>query len=172
MLTSALLPAVERGALLSECGLYRYRLWRRWGPGCNVAFVMLNPSTADGEVDDPTIRRCMGLARSWGFDGIEVVNLYALRTTKPKHLLDHPDPEGPGNVGAWKAAGLMPGMRTMVAAWGAGCRLGGLPGSQAFWTVAPTGYKCLGITKGGDPRHPLSVRGDAPLVAFTHEAEE
>jgi hypothetical protein len=161
----------EGGADLSPCGTYRYRLWRRWGTGCDVAFVMLNPSTADASVDDPTIRRCMGFARSWGFDGVEVVNLYAYRATKPKILVEARgagiDVEGPGNAQAWRAAGLYPGQRTIVAAWGANCHLSGLPASRAFWDVCPTGYKCLGITKSGDPRHPLYVRADAPLVAFT-----
>jgi hypothetical protein len=68
-----------------------------------MAWVMLNPSTADAEVDDPTIRRCMSFAKREGYDGIEVLNLYGLRATKPKHLLDHPDPEGPQNLRHWDA---------------------------------------------------------------------
>lgn len=167
-----LVPDVERGAVLSEDGLYRYRLWRRWMDPSDPAYfdcvwVMLNPSTADADVDDPTIRRCMGFAKSWGFGGIEVVNLYALRATKPKHLLDHPDPEGPDNVQAWAQAGMHPQMRTMVAAWGAHCRMPGLPASRAYWSVGTAGWKCVGWTKQGDPRHPLYVRGDQPLIAFS-----
>jgi hypothetical protein len=76
----------DRGATLSDCGRYRYRLWRRWADGPTVLFVMLNPSTADADVDDPTIRRCIGFARSWGAGALEVVNLYAWRATQPAEL--------------------------------------------------------------------------------------
>src|SRR5689334_16488446 len=77
---------VRKAASISECGRYRYSLHRWWGAGERLYFVMLNPSTADAEVDDPTIRRCMGFARTLGFDGIGVVNLYAFRATKPADL--------------------------------------------------------------------------------------
>ncbi len=162
---SELLPTVEKGATLSDDGVYRYRLWRRWGDGGSLVFVMLNPSTADATEDDPTIRRCIGFARSWGYDGIQVVNLYALRATNPKGLLGHPDPEGPGNPAAWREAGCH--YRKMVAAWGVNCHMSGLPASRAFWENAPIRFKCVGITKGGDPKHPLYVRGDTPLTEFT-----
>lgn len=62
-------------AVLSDDGQYRYQLERTWGFGDAVTFVMLNPSTADARKDDPTIRRCLSYARSWGYDGIRVVNL-------------------------------------------------------------------------------------------------
>ena len=68
-------------------GRYRYQLWRRWGTGHLCVWVMLNPSTADATTDDATIRKCMGFAKRWGFAGIEVVNLYALRSTDPRAML-------------------------------------------------------------------------------------
>src|SRR5437868_12651695 len=70
-------------AVISPCGKFRYRLTRQWGEGAALPFVMLNPSTADAEQDDPTIRKCVGFAKRMGYDGIEVVNLYAYRATKP-----------------------------------------------------------------------------------------
>ena len=70
----------QSGATISPCGIYRYRLWRRWGEGRSCVFVMLNPSTADALVDDNTIRSCVRLAQELGFGGIIVVNLFALRS--------------------------------------------------------------------------------------------
>lgn len=89
-------------AVLSDDGQYRCQLERTWGFGDAVTFVMLNPSTADARKDDPTIRRCLSYARSWGYDGIRVVNLYALRSSDPKMLKTVADPVGPEND-AWIA---------------------------------------------------------------------
>src|SRR5207237_5457574 len=70
------------GASFSRDRRYRYRLWRRWDAARPVvAFVMVNPSTADAGRDDPTIRRCIGFARSWGYGRLEVVDLFAYRGT-------------------------------------------------------------------------------------------
>src|SRR5689334_20041621 len=74
---------IVKSAVLSPCGLYRYRLTRRWGDGPALLFVMLNPSTADATEDDPTIRRCTGFAKREGMPAIEVVNLFAWRATDP-----------------------------------------------------------------------------------------
>ena len=75
-----------RQAVLDPTGRYRYFLARDWGNGPRVAFVMLNPSTADAEKDDATIRRCVGFAKLWGFASLGVVNLYGFRCTSPSRL--------------------------------------------------------------------------------------
>ena len=162
---------VISGATFSDDGLYRYRLWRTWNPNLpTMVWIMLNPSTADAEVDDPTIRRCIGFAKREGCGGIEVVNLYALRATKPAHLLHHPDPEGPLNWMHWKSVVNDPRTSAVVVAWGAGAEAGGLPGSKAnhMGILADGSNKavCLGATKSGHPRHPLYVKADAPFVPF------
>jgi len=111
-----------RSAVISPCGLYRYRLSRQWTePSYSLAFVMLNPSTADAEVDDPTIRRCIGFARREGYGGIEVVNLYAFRATSPDDLWKAKDPCGPENEGHLiSIARASVGYGTpIVCAWGA-----------------------------------------------------
>lgn len=155
------------GATLSDDGLYRYRLWRTWGSGERMAWIMLNPSTADAETDDPTIRRCMSFARREGYEGIEVLNLYALRCTKPRHLLDHPQPEGPGNSRYWNEVLTDCSVGMIVAAWGAGRpRIAGYPILSFVYDNRPFGMFCLGTTKGGEPRHPLYVRADQELVPF------
>jgi len=85
-------------AVLSEDKKYRYLLGREWDHNkpC-ICFVMLNPSTADAEIDDATIRRCTGFARAWGYGSLLVVNLYGLRATHPKALWYDLDPVGPKN---------------------------------------------------------------------------
>jgi len=133
-----------------------------------MVWIMLNPSTADAEVDDPTIRRCISFARREGCGGIEVINLYALRATKPKHLLDHPDPEGPYNGRCWIAVLTDPRCGPVVAAWGAHANEGRLPSSRSYWECRMgRPLLCLGWTKAGTPRHPLYVRADEALVPFT-----
>lgn len=155
------------GATLSDDYLYRYRLWRTWGSGERMAWIMLNPSTADAEIDDPTIRRCMTFARREGYDGIEVINLYGLRATKPKHLLDHPDPEGPDNSHHWNAILTDCGIGMIVAAWGAGRpRIAGHPIPSFVYDNQPSGLFCLGTTQDGEPRHPLYVKGDQEMLPF------
>lgn len=74
---------VKRAASISECGTYRWTLQRRWAAGERVCWIMLNPSTADAERDDPTVLRCMAFSRSWGYGGLIVVNLYPFRSSKP-----------------------------------------------------------------------------------------
>jgi hypothetical protein len=85
------------GAEYSECNLYRYRLWRRWGDGSKVTFIMLNPSTADAMKNDPTIERCHRRAVDMGFESLDVVNIFAFRATDPKDLKKFKNPVGPIN---------------------------------------------------------------------------
>ena len=134
-------------------GRYRYRLWRCWLPGAATAvWVMLNPSTADDVRDDPTIRRCIALARAWGFGGMEVVNLFGLRATRPVDLRAARDPVGPANdealVGAARRGDAV------FAAWG----IHGVPRAEAARALLrDCAVWCLGVTRGGQPRHPLYV---------------
>jgi hypothetical protein len=146
---------LEQGATFSEDRLYRYSLWRRWGGKSSrkVTFVMLNPSTADAEKFDPTVRRCFGYAQDWGFGGLEVVNLFAYRSTYPEHLKTAIDPVGPENDAA-----IIKAVKTsdiVVAAWGVhGCLLG--RDSEVHELIASTrDLHCIGTTKAGHPLHPL-----------------
>jgi len=157
---------VRKSAHISADGLYRYRLERFWGSEHALPFVMLNPSTADAEVDDPTIRRCMGFARREGAGGIIVCNLYAFRATKPADLWQARDPYGPENDSAlvgladWAARAGMP----LICAWGAQ----GGNNNRPIVLMQRTGAQlmCLGRTESGQPRHPLYVRGDQKLEEF------
>jgi hypothetical protein len=155
-------------ATLSDCGTYRYRLIRWWGDPNRVPqahFVMLNPSTADASVDDPTIRRCIGFAKAWGFSGLIVTNLYALRATDPKQLGRHPDPVGAMNNNHLRLAAQDAGIT--VAAWGAS-----YPKPHGKWRALEVQHilvgigpvHTLGLTKNLDPRHPLYIRADTQPV--------
>lgn len=159
---------VQRWAWLSDDGLYRYslqRTWRRFGPAGHLAFVMLNPSTADAEVDDPTIRRCIGFARTLGYDGINVLNLYAFRATKPADLWKADEPTGgKANDDLLREVLRQAGNRLVIAAWGANAR----PDRVAeFMSWRGSEHvRALGFTKAGAPRHPLYLRSDAQPVNF------
>ncbi|TME62616.1 MAG: DUF1643 domain-containing protein [Chloroflexi bacterium] len=145
-----------RGATFSADRRYRYRLWRRWdGARPVVAFVMLNPSTADARRDDPTIRRCIGFAKSWGFGGVEVVNLFAYRATDPGELRRVADPVGVDNDRHIRRAIARADL--VVLAWGARA------GSRRLLNLPQA--RCLGLTRAGQPRHPLYLRRDASLVS-------
>lgn len=151
-------------ATFNEARTHRFLLTRSWGEGPPAVFVMLNPSTADALTLDPTCTRCIQFARREGCGGIRVVNLFALRATDPAALRHHPDPVGAGNdefiVRACLGAGVV------VAAWGVhGSFLGRDREVTRMLSEAGVPLRCLGVTSGGHPRHPLYVRGDAPLVA-------
>ncbi len=168
---------ISKGAIISPCGRYRYRLWREWrGTGAplgepkSVLFIMLNPSTADGEQDDPTIRRCVGFAKSWGYDRMEVVNLFAWRATSPSDLLavEHPNcPVGADNQEHIERAAE--GADIIICAWGArGASqdqdrtvLGWL--DRYGWTKKTHALK---LTKAGQPCHPLYLPGDSKPFRF------
>lgn len=162
----------EKTANISDNGLYRYDLTRQWAPGDNkMVFIMLNPSTADADVDDPTIRRCVGFAKRFGCSGLRVVNLFGLRATDPKALALSTDPIGGGNIAAIRAAVDSPHTSPIVVAWGstmAGDKLHAYMVHQVR-AIARLGCKnphCLGTTKDGHPRHPLYVKGDTPLEVW------
>lgn len=159
---------VEKSARISSCGLYRWTLSRHWGPGEALVFVMLNPSTADADTDDPTIRRCIGFAKREGYDGIVVMNLYAFRATKPATLLTCGDPVGLEND-AYLQMLLTERVRRglpVVAAWGANADRDPARVAEVLDLVAFVDWRCLGTTKQGAPKHPLYIKGDQPLVPY------
>lgn len=156
-------PMNGSSARLSDDGVYRYELTRRWGRGPTVTFIMLNPSTADATLDDPTIRRCKSFARSWEFGALAVVNLFALRATDPAALQKAPDPVGPENDDAIHDA--IVGSRVVVAAWGTKGSLFGRD-SEVLGILDMAGRPplCLGVTKQGHPKHPLYVPANTSLI--------
>lgn len=167
--TLPLLPDVTADASLSPCGTYRYLLTRKWQPqhGPNIVlWIMLNPSVADADVDDRTLRKVQKFARSWGYGGVLVANLYALRSTDPAALLTHPDPVGPANDDVLSTMFDAQGIGLVVAGWGTKA------GPQRVQAITGAAYKAgrdihaVAITKGGHPQHPLYVKDDATPVVF------
>lgn len=173
---SAIRMTVERGATLSICGTYRYRLSRQWNQGLDVSgrgvwyddirwatFIMLNPSTADAEVDDPTIRRCVGFAQEFGCNGLLVANLYAYRATNPRDLwsVDFAQRVGPDNDRHITSCATLARETggPVIAAWGANAEAKRV--EQVLALPGVGGLSALGVTKGGQPRHPLYLRGDS-----------
>ena len=146
-------------AAFSRNQLYRYWLKREWDcalPSC--AFIGLNPSTADASCDDPTIRRIIGFAQSWGYGSVTVVNLFAYRATQPSVLKAAESPVGPRN-NYWIRR-VTAEADTVVAAWG---NHGLLMGRHKWTLGCIDSLYCLGITKQGQPRHPLYCPRDAIL---------
>ena len=149
-------------ALFSKDRIYRYALWRVWDDTLpKVLFIGLNPSTADEIKDDPTIRRCIGYAKSWGYGGYIMGNIFGYRSTDPKKLRCIDDPIGPDN-NYWlkklhKEASLT------IGAWGNHGKL--LNRGDEIIDLINNLY-CLKITKEGHPSHPLYLPARLMPIIF------
>lgn len=182
---------INAGARISKCGLYRYSLWREWrgthdpknwrwlgakdGAGAELGdpksclFVMLNPSTADGEKDDATIRRCVGFAKAWKFERLEVVNLFAYRATKPRDVLARQNARG-DIIGVHNSEIMDEAARDaglIVCGWGANATVLD-PTHDHVETVRgwlrDKPMYALGFTADGQPRHPLYAPANSALL--------
>jgi len=152
---------MEKGALISDCQNYRYRLWRIWDSDKpTVMFIMLNPSTADAEKDDPTIRRCITYAKSWGFGGLYVGNLFAYRSTKPIGLIGQNNPVGRHNI--FHISDMSKKCEYAICAWGNQKTLDILykKGINPVKPISQLGIdlRYLELSKGGIPKHPLYLK--------------
>lgn len=151
-------------AVFSPCRKYRYILWRRWGADWDknyAMFIGLNPSTADETLDDPTIRRCVGYAKAWGYSGLCMANLFAYRATDPKDMLGVASPVGEENdahlLKHSEAAGIV------IAAWGNH----GTHGARHLQVKRMiSNLHCLKITKTGMPGHPLYLSKELKPILF------
>ncbi|MFT7595099.1 MAG: hypothetical protein ACI8R4_002425 [Paracoccaceae bacterium] len=144
-------------AVYSDCERYRYSLTRSWDPqGRKALFVMLNPSTATEVQNDPTVERCERRARTLGFGGFQVTNIFAWRDTDPRAMRAATDPVGPENDAAILAGTNWADQ--VIAAWGThGAHLGRGAQVQALLRATKAPVSHLGLTKGGHPKHPLYI---------------
>lgn len=154
---------MNRETQFSPCRTYRYTLWRQWDKDnpTYAMFIGLNPSTADEVKDDPTIRRCIGFARAWGYGALCMTNAFAFRATKPDAMKAFSQPVGADNdkwiVEMSKNAGIV------IAAWG---EHGDYQGRAADVLRLVSRVHCLGATKHGHPKHPLYVRASTTPILF------
>jgi hypothetical protein len=158
---------VLKHATISDCGKFRYRLWRKWGCGSPLLFIMLNPSTADAEQDDATIRRCTGFAKAHDFGALEVVNLYAYRATDPKDLRSAGYPVGSENDK--HIADAVRASAAVCLAWGAAAAGLERP-AIVLKLLRDLGVNrrlmCLRLTRRGYPQHPLMLPSSCRLMPF------
>lgn len=148
--------SVFSDACLSPDRVYRYWLSRVWDESLpHLTVIGLNPSTADETVDDPTIRRCLGYAKSWGLGGLTMLNLFAYRATDPREMKAASDPVGPDNDAFLRlyTEGVI------LAAWGAHGAYRGR-GDEVRRILSNRPLHCLGVTNAGQPKHPLYLRAD------------
>lgn len=161
---------LNNGAIIDPTGRYRYTLWRTWNRNQpRVAFIMLNPSTADASSNDPTIRRCIAFARAWGYGALEVLNLFAYRTPHPHLLRQAADPIGADNDRHLLAVGQR--VQTLIFAWG---NQGSFQKRQhaVIQLLQPCEHQyCLGKTRLGHPCHPLYLKKTTQLISFQTELE-
>ena len=153
---------LESGAEFSPDRIHRYSLWRIWDRDKPyAAFVGLNPSTADEQKNDPTVRRCINYARDWGYGGLIMLNIFAYRSTDPKNLYITSDPVGPDNDYSIRKVSSEAGIT--VAAWGNHGEFMNR-GREVIRLLSDP--HCLKLTKSGCPGHPLYLRRDLMPVPF------
>ena len=142
---------MNKGAIFSTDNIYRYQLSRIWDDSKpKILFIMLNPSTADEFVEDPTIRRIVNYAKDWGYGSVYVGNLYAFRSTDPKGLNSVEDPIGPENITNIQV--LIGLVDKVVYAWGNERK------EPEWLKKIVTNPYCIDISKKGIPKHPLYLK--------------
>lgn len=142
-----------KGAAFSKCKMYRYRLWRIWDDKKpKVLFIMLNPSTADSTMDDPTIRRCIGFAKSWDYGGLYVGNLFPYRCSQPKGLFKSINAKGEQNQAHLLEMSKL--CKIGICAWGNQPIIDKIdPKHRLDDLNIPLYY--IDLSLGGTPKHPL-----------------
>lgn len=173
---STFINGEHRFAIFNEDRSHRYVLGRQWNTTRSVvAFIGLNPSTADEHQDDPTIRRVTAFARSWGFGGVLMLNLFSIVSSDPKILLTSADPIGENDR---YLTDFLPIAQQVIFSWGnfdVGTRANdfiklfskiypwkGHPVVQKLWY-------CLGQNKNGSPKHPLYLKADTEPTLYARK---
>lgn len=152
-------------ASFSRCKRYRYSLTRQWDDSKKLACLIgLNPSTADKDSNDPTIRRCISFTEEWGFGGFVIVNLFGFKSPHPEILKKASDPVGSRNNIA--IARTVNNTSKVILMWGNHGSFRDRD-SEVLRILEGRPLYCAGITKTGAPRHLLYVKGSTVLERFS-----
>lgn len=158
----------DRGAVFSKCGKYRYCLWRKWDSSKPLVMLIgLNPSTANKDKDDPTIRRVIDLTKSLGYGGFYMMNLFAYITPYPKELKKVKDLQGDNNKWLTEIAAKC---KDVIFCWGAFNIVSMYDKhnerSEFMEEMFPEAF-CFGMTSAGhEPRHPLMLKKNTPIIKY------
>lgn len=153
----------NNGAEFSECGKYRYKLWRIWDENKPlIMFIGLNPSTANASDNDPTIRRVISFAKQWGYGGVYMMNLFTIISADPS-ILSGNDKWGDFIEDKQRLIDVAKKCKKIVFAWGNFKEAQG----RAYEVIKKTKVAyCLGKNKNGSPKHPLYIAANTELVTF------
>jgi hypothetical protein len=159
----------DNHAVFSEDRKYRYALWRIWDTNnSKVMFIGLNPSTANENDNDPTIRRVIGFAKDWGYGGVYMMNCFPFVSSNPKDLVDYdrtPFDSYQLNINDKKLREVGGKCSEIIFAWGnfeivkTACRDNDL---RKMFPHA----KCLGKNKSGSPKHPLYISAKTKPIIY------
>jgi hypothetical protein len=164
---------MNRSAEISPCGRYRTRLDRWWGDGPRVGWFLCNPSTADAEEEDATLRKCIGFTARWGYNGLTVINPFDLRSTDPRALIIAQQPASPRNDGV--ALAVAGDVDRLIVGWGCetilrSMELRGHDPARLLRRIREVypllTVECLGRSKTGNPYHPLMLAWSTPRARF------
>ena len=158
-----LFDVLSKGAIFSEDGNHRFILWRKWDRSKPmIGFIGLNPSTANREEDDPTIRRVKRFAFDWGFGGVYMMNLFSKVTPYPKELTGEINQsENDEYLSEWGSR-----CREIVFAWGS------FPEAKKRAEIVSEMFPeatALQINQNGTPKHPLYVLADIQRIKFNNQ---
>ena len=157
---------LSSGAIFSPCKKYRYTLWRAWEipefPQVCL-WIMLNPSVADEKINDPTVARCIKYSQGWGFTGLIVCNIFAVRSTDPRILYNQPNCIGPENDA--HITRCIKSADKIICAWGNHGQIDGR-GKRVLEMISDSGKTpyCLEQNSGGEPKHPLYCAGNLAMT--------
>ena len=153
---------MKSAAEFSACRKYRYVLWRTWDETLPLVMIIgLNPSTADAVNNDPTITRCINFAKTWGYGGLYMTNLFAYRATDPQVMKAQTEPIGVDNDFWLKK--LAKDADKVIAAWG---NNGSYLNRSASVSNMFSNLYCIGVNKSGEPEHPLYIKADRRPIRF------
>lgn len=174
-MTQEMLIDLSETAAFSPCRIWRYTLHRQWKDGEGIGFLMFNPSTADEMINDPTIRKCIGFAKRWGYGRLVILNLFAIRGTDPRIVRRVSDPVGPLND--YHILKSVTGCREVVCAWGCGGHMKDETAKRPAAVIKMLQEKepympltCMGYSADGSPRHPLMLKYTTERIPYTRRS--